>query len=278
MSIVVVTDSGSDIPQELADQLNIHVVPLKVRFGEESYTDRTEMDYDLFYRKMAESEDIPVTSLPSPQDFLDTFEKIGPENQIICITISSAISGTFQSANLAKDMLPDYTIKVIDSRSLSMATGRLALIADEMASEGHGFEEIVSKVEATARDMHAYIMIDDLKNVIKGGRISNWRGSVAQILQIKPILYMTENGEVHVKENVRGRRRQLKRSVELMEKEGKDLRELPVYILHARASEDDVELLRSEIEKKIGPKEIIVYTLGPIMGSHGGFGTMGIVF
>lgn len=278
MAVKVVTDSGSDIPQELANHLGIEVVPLKVRFGEESYTDRKEMSYDLFYKKMGESEHVPVTSLPSPQDFLDTFEKIGKENEIICITISSAISGTFQSANLAKNMLKDYSIEIIDSKSLSMVTGRLALIAHEMGEKGIAFSEIAEKLKVIAEDMHAYILIDDLKNVIKGGRISNWKGSIAQVFQIKPILYLNKDGEVHVRENVRGRKKQLKRIVDIIKKDGKDLSKYPLYILHAHANNDELTFVKEEIEKRLNPKEIIIYTLGPIMGSHGGFGTIGFVY
>lgn len=278
MAVKVVTDSGSDIPQELADKLGIEVVPLKVRFGEENFIDRKEMSYDLFYKKMGESEHVPVTSLPSPQDFLDTFEKIGKENEIICITISSAISGTFQSANLAKNMLKDYSIEIIDSKSLSMVTGRLAIIAHEMGEKGIGFFEIAEKLKGIAMDMHAYILIDDLKNVIKGGRISNWKGSIAQVFQIKPILYLNKDGEVHVRENVRGRKKQLKRIVDIIEKDGKDLSKYPLYILHAQAKNEELDFVREEIEKRLNPKEVFIYTLGPIMGSHGGFGTIGFVY
>ena len=278
MSIRVVTDSGSDIPQEVADKLGIEIVPLKVRFGEESYTDRKELSYDLFYKKMAESEHVPVTSLPSPQDFIDAFEKIGKEHEIICVTISSAISGTYQSANLAKSMLKDYKIEIIDSKSLSMVTGRLALIALELGEKGKSLSEIAGRLKEILEDMHAYILIDDLKNVIKGGRISNWKGSIAQVFHIKPILYMTKEGEVHVRENVRGRKKQLKRMVDFIEKDGKDLSRYPIYILHAQAKEDELAFVKEEIEKRLNPKEIIIYTLGPIMGSHGGFGTIGFVY
>ncbi len=278
MSVRVVTDSGSDLPQELADQLGIEIVPLKVRFDEESFTDRKELSYQMFYEKMAQSEDIPVTSLPSPQDFIDSFKKIGKENKIICVTISSFISGTYQSAMLAKEMLADYDIEVIDSKSLSMVTGRLALIAHELAQKGKDMAEIAVRLREILKDMHAYILIDDLKNVIKGGRISNWRGSIAQVFQIKPILYLTELGEVHVKENVRGRKRQLKRIVEIMEKDGKDLSKYPLYILHAQAAQEEIDFVKGEIEKVLKPAQIHVYTLGPIMGSHGGFGTIGFVY
>lgn len=278
MSIRIVTDSGSDIPQELANQLGIEIVPLKVRFGEESFTDRKEMDYDLFYKKMDESDYVPITSLPSPQDFVDAFKKAGPDNDIICVTISSGISGTYQSAMLAKKMLKEYSIEIIDSKSLSMVTGRLALIAHEMGKEGKDIKEISSRLREIAEDMHAYILIDDLKNVIKGGRISNWKGSIAQVFKIKPILYLTKDGEVHVRENVRGRKKQLKRIVDIIEKDGKDLTKYPLYILHAHAKEEDIQFVKEEIQKRLKPKEIIVYILGPIMGSHGGFGTIGFVY
>lgn len=278
MPIKVVTDSGSDLPQELADQLGIEIVPLKVRFGEESFIDRKELSYQMFYEKMDKSEDLPVTSLPSPQDFIDSFQKIGKDNKIICVTISSFISGTYQSANLAKEMLKDYEIEVIDSKSLSMVTGRLALIAHELAKKGKSLSEIVDRLKVILKDMHAYILIDDLKNVIKGGRISNWRGSIAQVFQIKPILYLTDLGEVHVRENVRGRKKQLKRIVEIMEKDGKDLSKYPFYILHAQADQAELDFVREEVEKVLKPAEIHIYTLGPIMGSHGGFGTIGFVY
>ena len=133
MSIKIVTDSGSDLLKEMAEKNNIEIVPLKVQFGEEFFVDGLDIDNNLFYKKMAESTEIPITGLPSPHDFMNVFQKIGPDNEIICITISSVTSGTNQSAHLAKEMLPEYTIEIIDSLNISMSTGMLAVCASQMA-------------------------------------------------------------------------------------------------------------------------------------------------
>lgn len=278
MSIRIVTDSGSDLLKEVAIKNGIEIVPLKVQFGEEVFIDGVDIDHDLFYKKMGESEEVPITALPSPHDFINAFQKIGPENQIICITISAVTSGTNQSAHLAKEMLPEYTIEIIDSLHISMSTGMLALNASKMAQEGRSMEEIISTLETLKRSMNTFIAIDDLTNVIKGGRISNWKGAIARILNIKPTLYLTPKGEIHIKETSRGRKKQLKGVLDLIETAGKDLTELPLYMLHAMASEKDLDFLQAELNRRFKPREIIMYPLGPIMGSHGGFGAIGIAF
>lgn len=139
-------------------------------------------------------------------------------------------------------------------------------------------KEIINKIEILKKNMNTLIAIDDLTNVIKGGRISNWKGTIAKILDIKPTLYLTPKGEIHIKETSRGRKKQLKGLLGLIENAEKDLTDLPLYMLHAMASEKELHFLQEEINKRFKPKEIIVYPLGPIMGSHGGFGAIGIAF
>lgn len=146
MSIRIVTDNGLDLLKKTAVINQIEIVPLKVQFGEEVFVDGVEINHDFFYKKMAESEHIPKTGLPSPQDFVNAFQKIGVDHEIICITISAVTSGTNQSAHLAKEMLPDYTIDIIDSMNISMSTRMLALEASKMASEGKGRLEIIDTI------------------------------------------------------------------------------------------------------------------------------------
>ena len=277
MAISIVVDSGSDLLKAVAQGKNIHIVPLKVSFGEESFIDGVDIDHDLFYKKMRESAHIPTTSLPSPQDFVDVFTRLGPGEEIICITISSVTSGTYQSAQIAKDMLPDYKIELVDSLNISMGAGALALRAWEMAENGSSATEILEAINEMKKDLHTFIAIDDWTNVIKGGRVSNWKGSLAQMLNIKPTLYLTRGGEIHVKDKARGRKKQLANVLEFIEETGKDLTGKTIYMLHAMAPQEELDHMSVQLRIRFEPKDIIIYRLGPIMGSHGGFGTIGFV-
>jgi DegV family protein with EDD domain len=270
-------DSGSDLLKEVAQDKRIEIVPLKVTFGEESFTDGIDIDHDSFYMKMRESKHIPVTSLPSPQDFVDAFTKLGPEHDIICITISSLTSGTHQSAKIAKEMLPDYKIELVDSLNISMATGALALKAWEMAGHGSSVPEILETINEMKKDMHTFIAIDDWTNVIKGGRVSNWQGALAQVLKIKPTLHLTRSGEIHVKDKARGRKNQLANVLDFIAETGKDLKGQTIYMLHSLAPQQELDHMTEQLNARFQPKEIVIYRLGPIMGSHGGFGTIGFV-
>jgi len=277
MGIRVVVDSGSDLLKEVAKEKRIEIVPLKVVFGEESFTDGVDIDHNSFYKKMKESQHIPATSLPAPQDFVDTFTKHGPEDEIICITISAATSGTHQSARIAKEMLPEYKIELVDSKNISMATGILALKAREMADDGKQVSDILVELDQLSKDLHTFIAIDDWTNVIKGGRVSNWQGALAQMLKIKPTLYLTRAGEIHVKDKARGRKKQLANVLDFIEDTGKDLCGQTIYMLHSIAPQQELDYMVEQLKERFQPGEIVIYRLGPIMGSHGGFGTIGFV-
>ena len=277
MALRVIVDSGSDLPVLVAQEKNIEIVPLKILFGEESFVDIIELSQDQFYYKMRESKHIPVTSLPSPQDFIDVFKKQSPEDDIVVITISSKISGTHQSAVIAKEMLPEYNIEIVDSLNVSMAAGHLALTAVEMAQEGCPLEEIVETLNEIKKEIHSFILIDDLTNVIKGGRISNWKGSLAKVFKIKPTLYLTPEGEIHVKDNARGRKKQIVKALSFIDDLGKNESSKKIYLMHSMAKEDEIAYVKEQLSQRFNGSEVAVLRLGAIMGSHGGFGTIGLI-
>lgn len=278
MNIVLVTDSAADLPKEFAKKHMIEVVPLSIQIGDEHFIDGVTIDTKLFYEKMAYSEKLPQTSLPSPQAFIDAFQKIGPDKEILCITISAATSGTYQSAIIAKTSLPNYKIEVIDSLSISMGTGLLVMRAQELINKGLSFSEIRDDLLDYRHTINIFIAIDKLDNVIKGGRISNWQGALANLLNIKPILNIFPDGSLNVVDKIRGRKRQLKRVLELFEKTNKDLTNSKFVILHAKAPKDEIVFLENKIRELFNPQEIIIGELGPVMGTHGGFGSIGFAY
>lgn len=278
MKIRLITDSAADLPKDYVLQHNIEVMPLKIRFGEETFTDGVDMDTNTFYEKMSTSQLLPVTSLPSPQAFKDLFEKDGNGCSILCITISSATSGTYQSALLAANEINHTEIEVIDSLNISMGTGLLVMRANDLISMGLSLQEIKEDILSFRHTLNTFIAIDNLENVIKGGRISNWKGSIAQFLNIKPILNIAPDGSLKALDYVRGRKNQLKKVIQRIKATDKEISNNRFVILHAKAPLHELQYLEEEISRIFNPKEIMIGELGPVMGSHGGFGAIGFAF
>jgi DegV family protein with EDD domain len=172
----------------------------------------------------------------------------------------------------------DHPIEVIDSLNISMGTGLQIMKAQELIDQGLSLEEVKEEILRNRNNYHTFIAIKDLENVIKGGRISNWKGNIAQFLDIKPILNLFPDGSIKVVANIRGRKKQLRRVLELFQETNKDVSKEPFVILHAKAPQDELDYLIKEIRRILNPKEIILGELGPAMGSHGGFGSIGFAF
>ena len=172
-SVVLVTDSTADIPRATREKLGIEMVPLKVNFGEESYLDNVELQPAEFYAKLAGFGKLATSSQPSPADFHDVYKRLTDEGHaVVSIQLSSAMSGTYQSATIAKSMLDDDAdVTVIDSKSASFGYGRLVVRAAELAQAGAGKAEIVAEVERMRSELRLYFLVDTLEYLQKGGRI-----------------------------------------------------------------------------------------------------------
>lgn len=277
MKIQIVADSAADLPLEFVLKNNIEVVPMNIQFGDQTFKDGIELSKEAFYEKISISKDVPKTSLPAPQAFVEAFNKAKDKGPILSITISAATSGTYQSVLVAKSMF-DHPIEVIDSLNISMGTGLQIMKAQELIDQGLSLEEVKEEILRNRNNYHTFIAIKDLENVIKGGRISNWKGNIAQFLDIKPILNLFPDGSIKVVANIRGRKKQLRRVLELFQETNKDVSKEPFVILHAKAPQDELDYLIKEIRRILNPKEIILGELGPAMGSHGGFGSIGFAF
>jgi DegV family protein with EDD domain len=275
MKVQLVTDSASDIPKALIDKYNIEVVPLNIIFDNQSYKDQIEIDTHTFYEMMSRNKELPKTSQPTPQAFAEAFRKAHVRGPVLCITLSSGLSGTYQSALLAKKMV-DFEVEIIDSLTASIGIGLLVVEACELAEKGYNLHEIKTKILEYRQELKTYFTLNTLENAVKGGRVAKWEGSIAQILSIKPVMSFLPDGSVGNQEKISGRKRAIKRIIQLIENLSKDCTNRRLGIAHAMV-EEEVEYIVKELKRIIQPKEIIVTRLGPVLGTHGGFGTIGVV-
>ena len=197
MAVKIVTDSLSDITDDLARELGITVVPLYVRFGEEVYRDRVEMTTDEFYHKLVHGDTFPTTTQPPPGDFVDVYKKLAKEtDEILVIVVSSKLSGTYQSALQAKDMVEaKCRIEVIDSQTVAMGLGLIVIEAAKAAKAGANLDKLADLVRKAIPRSHLIIYFDTLKYLAKGGRIGKAQGLMGAMLSIKPILTV-KDGEM----------------------------------------------------------------------------------
>ncbi|MFC6227093.1 DegV family protein [Paenibacillus allorhizosphaerae] len=270
----IVTDSTADIPQELREKYGIEMVPLKVIFGSESYRDGVDMGPDEFYAKLVASNVLPTTSQPSPVDFLDTFKKLAEagDGPVISLQLSSAVSGTYQSALLAKTMIDDLDVTVVDSKSASYGIGLIAVEAAQAARQGKSKEEILALIAQLRKEMRLYFLVDTLEYLQKGGRIGKAAALVGSLLNIKPILSLSDEGEVYSVEKVRGQKKAMNRILELLKQDlsGRPI-QLSIAYTTGRETADELCSLISEHFEVVS----VHYThIGPVIGTHVGPGTV----
>ncbi|AOT72408.1 DegV family protein [Geosporobacter ferrireducens] len=275
--IRIITDSVSDIPVELCEELNIKVMPLVVHIGEQYYKDGIDLTPEDFFQLMAENENLPTTSQVSPGEFLKAFDELTSSGDtVIAILMSSALSGTYNSALTAKEMLKNRDIEVIDSKGVTLGYGLLVIEAARMAKEGHPKEDIVKRIQYMIGKMEYKFIVDTLDNLYKGGRLSAVGAIVGKILNIKPILKM-EEGKLILEDKVRGRRRAIKWVIDWIQNNDIDIRNQTIGINHSNDEEYALELI-GEIEEHFAPKEIILSQTGCVVGTHAGPGAVAIYF
>lgn len=274
--IHIVVDSSADLPKEISKKLNIHTVPLTVNINGIEYTEGVDITPEEFYEKMSKSENLPKTAQPSPAVFTKVFNQISnPGDNILCLTISSKLSGTYQSALFAKQMVTVNTV-VFDTQAGSLGHGLQAIRAAEMAAQGFSMKQILQDLESYRQNMTILILLDTLENIVKGGRLSKFQSSLAKVLNIKVLLHGVQ-GAVEILEKVRGKKRVWDKVLEILGQEGKHLSNKRIGITHLN-NINDAEYLKGEIMERFNPKEVIINYMGPTMGTYAGSGGMIIAF
>lgn len=278
--VFVVTDSTADIPKDLVERLGITVVPLKVHFKNETYLDGVNITSDDFYSKLTNSEDLPTTSQPSPLDFVDTYKKLVEGNdgaRIISIHLSSALSGTVQSALLAQQMVEEegLIVKVIDSKKASYAIGIIVVAVAEALKAGKTFEEAIELAIRLVEDTQVYFLVDTLTYLHKGGRIGKASSLFGSLLNIKPILSLNEQGEVFPIDKVRGRSKATSAVLDLT-KNFANGSKVKVGISHAMNFEE-AKKIEEKLREVLNVTDFVMTDIGPVIGTHVGPGTIAVM-
>jgi DegV family protein with EDD domain len=271
----VVLDSTADFPDAPERFPNFRVVPLYVRFGDESLKDYVEIDPQRFYQRLTTATELPTTSQPTPADFLAVYEELAPAYEhILSLQLSSTLSGTFASAQSAADVLGGGKVRVIDSRTVSASLALLAIGVQRRLERGTTDDEIDAFVGEYGWSHHLLFTVNTLEYLAKGGRIGKAAAFAGNLLNVKPILTIRD-GEVVPLKRVRGSQKAFQEFKSLFESTTTDSPQLKVGIAHAAAPER-MEALRKMV-RDVRPKAEIemATTLGAVVGTHAGPGTVG---
>jgi DegV family protein with EDD domain len=270
----IVTDSACDLPQAVADELGIEIVPLTIRIDGNEYVDRADLTVAEFWAKSAAAAELPSTAAPSPGQFEQTYRQLAADGatSIVTISLSGALSATIQSAELAARAVADLVqVTVVDSRSASLGLGAIVDSCARLAAADAAHDQVVAAAHDLVGRTHVWGALDTLDNLKKGGRIGGAKAMLASALAIKPIIEVRD-GKVEQggKQRTRGKAlaflAEKVAAVDALER---------VFVLQADCSDVDqfVEMLRPHVSG-----DIVVGDIGPVVGSHTGRGTIGVAF
>lgn len=279
--IKIIVDSGSDIPQDIADKYNIGVISFLSIFGTEQYVQRTEITNEQFFDKLEEYDGIPTTSQTPFGDMLDYFKRQCEEHEsVIYFALSSAASGQYQTANLVKSEIeeenPNADFHIVDSQKFSLYIAQTAVHAAQMAKDGKSVDEIITECEKYIKTWRCYLLVDTLKYLEKGGRLSKAAAFVGTMLDIKPILTI-EHGLVESLDKLRGKKKLLDKLIAKIQDDSDFDAENPKFLI-VQSDEDKGQEVCEKLRDEYGEDCIEMYgEFGPLIGTHVGRGAIAIL-
>jgi DegV family protein with EDD domain len=278
--VKIIIDSTVYLPEKYLKELSVDVIPLHVIWGEENFRDGVDITPEEFYQRLPDSKVMPTTSQPSPQEFTELFNKYLTEGyDILCIHISSKLSGTVDSAIQAKEMLGVDNIEIIDSLFTTFGTALQVIAAGRAAKEGASLSECAIIAKKIRSNTQIYFLVNTLEFLKRGGRIGGAAALLGSALDLKPILTVKE-GKIESYEKVRTMKKALVRMVDILEQQVGDKRPLYLGISQAVAHEN-TELLKNEIFKRFSQEDFVEFIeggLSPVIGVHTGPGTIALTF
>ncbi len=280
-TVAIVTDSACDLPPETIIRLGIHVVPILVMFGSETYVDKVTITPRDFYRKLAEAPNPPTTSQPSPGDFLRVFEAVAESHrEALVVGLSSALSGTLQAAQRAAETVnargEGLRVEVVDSRSVTAGLGLVVERVAEAAQRGESLESLRALAERLVRSTRVYVSVATMRHLVRGGRVSPMRGLLARVLHMRPVLTIDADGRaVPAAKVFGGPDRVMERVLRMIERDVAGHRNVRFLVGHADAPEL-AERYARRLRERFGADSVPVVAVSPALGAHAGPGAAGI--
>lgn len=272
----LMADSSSDIPRELIDRLGITIIPTPVIFGEEKCRDGVDFTPTEFYERMAREKDLPRTSQPDPVAYLEQFRRAHEAGEsVVCVCLSSGLSGGFQSAELARRELPEADITVVDSKAASMGFGLLVIQLAGDLKGGISVSEALNRFHDRQRRLYSFFTLNTLDNLKRGGRVTAVAAVFGSMLQIKPVLHLNTDGKIEIVDKMRGREKALARLVEMAKENSDDLAGATIGLSHAYCL-DDAKAFADRMRTEAGVGDVIIGDIGAAVGTHTGPGCIAL--
>jgi DegV family protein with EDD domain len=275
--VAIVTDSTSSMTQAMGQEYGVHVVPIYVMFGAQTYRDGIDLDAELFYRLLRSNKQLPTTSQPTVADFVQMYSELSHQAEaIISIHVSPKMSATLDSALAASKELPDMPIHVINSRSVSMGLGLMAIAAARAAAAEQDATEVIRLVEGLVSKMNIFFTVETLKYLHRGGRIGGATALLGSALSIKPVLSVRD-GQVEPVEKPRTKKRATGRLLDIMAEGVGSSEAVQATVLQCDVPAEG-QALAEQMAARFHCVELLTVEAGPIIGTHAGPGTLGVVF
>jgi DegV family protein with EDD domain len=273
----VVTDSACDLPNDLAVELDIDIVPLTIRFGDDEFVDRRDLSPKQFWARCATSPVLPETAAPSAGAFEEAFRaaKAAGAEGVVCINLSSKLSATYQAAQVAANALEgELPVRVVDSLSVTMGLGSIALAAARLAAAGKSIDDVAGVAEDLSHRTRVLGTLDTLENLKKGGRIGGAKAMLGSMLSLKPVIWVVD-GLVEEESKQRTRSRALRYLVDKVAEQAKQGIE-DLAVMHGDAP--DLDEFLDMLNEHFPREDIVIGDIGAVIGTHGGPRVMGVAY
>lgn len=281
VDIQLMTDGGADIPGRLSETLDIIVVPLYLHFSDGQYKSGETIDLQGFFKKIKDTNELPRSAAPSPNDFYEAFKDVDPDKKILMLSLSKGLSSTYENAVVGKNMLledePDRIIEIFNTKTASCGIALLLHEANMKINENYSFEEIVAHLHERIDNTTTLFVLKTLENLVMGGRLDKVKGTIAKTLNIKLLMKASEEGAIEVSEKVRGDKKSIRRFIEQIGEYTKHFEDKVISLTHCNAEERANNVL-AQIRNKYPFKDAYLTETGPLISTYGGEGALVISF